>query len=120
MGALNSWGIYFAGAAALLLLMSPVIASASKDSREGVDLRNVEGVHAVLASLTPGVSVRFQYGVSASDDPIVTQGHQLRSSYGGGVVEMYSAAALSNETLLPRVTYRAYLGGGEVVVVPSG
>ena len=116
IGALNSWGTYLVASLALLLLISPALAAASRGSREGVDLRNTEGVGAVLSSLTPGVSVRFSFGSSASADPIVTQGHELLCSYGDGQVEIRTATLLANATLRPTTLYLAYVSNGAVVI----
>lgn len=101
-------------ALALLLFFSPALVSASRDSREGVDLRNIDGVRAVLSSLRPGVVARFSFGTSAND-PITVRGHEITCSYGAGSVEVYSSAA-ADATLLPSVTYLAYISGGAVVI----
>lgn len=107
-------------AVALLLFLSPALASASRDAREGADLRNVDGVRAVLSALQPGVTVRFSFGDSAPGDPISTHGHELSSYYGSGSLVASTPAELSNETLRPAVPYMAYISQGVVVVVQAG
>jgi hypothetical protein len=116
MGELNSWGVYMTAALALLLFLSPALSASARDSREGVDLRNVDGVRAVLSSLQPGVSVRFSFGASASSDPIAVQGHEISSFYGSGYVRASCVCQLPDETLRPAVPYLAYLSGGVVVL----
>lgn len=103
-------------ALALLLLLSPALSTTLKDTREGVDLRNVDGVRAVLSSLQPGVSAAFSFGASASSDPITIRGDDISSSYGSGVVQALCRCALPDETLFPLVTYNAHIAGGSVVV----
>lgn len=106
-------------ALALLLLLSTPLVSASRDSREGVDLRNLEGVRQVFSYLRPGVSARFAFGAPGSD-PIRIGGHELACSYGSGLIMERTAATLSNGTLYPGFSYVAYLRGTVVEVVRVG
>ena len=116
IGALNSWGVYLLASAALLLVLSPPLASAFQYSREGSDLRSVDGVRAVLSSLQEGVSVQFSFGESTWPDPVAIGGHTVACSYGGGEVSAHTPVLLSNATLRPDVVYTASMIGGEIEV----
>lgn len=120
MGGLNAWGVYMVAALALLLVLSPALTSATRDAREGADLRYLEGVRAVLDSLRPGVTASFSFGASPAGDPVLAGGHTLASSYGSGVVEVRSEASLPNMTLRPATLYVAGVSGGRIVVVQGG
>jgi hypothetical protein len=120
VSALNSWGTYMVAAVALLLMLSPALAGATRDSREGADLRNLDGVREVLSTLQPGVSLLFSFGAWPGSDPLSISGYTLSCSYGGGTIELTSARLLPDITLYPGVQYLAYLGAGEVTVVQAG
>lgn len=114
---MNAWGAYMISAVALLLILSPALASTSLAAREGADIRNVAGVGAILSSVRPGVTALFSFGESAYGDPISANGHTLSCSYGSGTVQLLTTADVSGVTLSPAVQYRAYVDGGVVVVV---
>lgn len=118
--ALNSWGAYMMAAMALLLMLSPTLAAATKGSREGADLRNLDGVHEVLSVLQPGVTLRFSFGGWPGSDPLSMSGDTISCSYGDGTIGLTTPRALPNMTLYPTVQYVAYLSGGEVKVVQTG
>ncbi|MDG7011312.1 MAG: hypothetical protein JRN57_04245 [Nitrososphaerota archaeon] len=120
IAALNSWGLYIVAAFALLLVLSPALSAVSSDSREGADLRSLDGVSAVLSALRPGVSARFSFGTSPAGDPILIGEHSLVCSYGSGLVETHTVAELPDETIYPTVAYLAYVSGDRVAVVPAG
>lgn len=116
VSALTSWGVYLAASLALLALLSPALASAVHVSREGADLREVEGVRAVLSSLAPGMTVTFSFGSVPGADPVTLAGRSITCSYGPGRVSAASRWTLPTITLLPGVRYSARLGGGTVKV----
>ncbi|MDG6985188.1 MAG: hypothetical protein JRM73_00380 [Nitrososphaerota archaeon] len=120
VSALDSWGVYLVAAAALVLMLSPSLAATAKASREGADLRYLEGVRAVLASLRPGVGVEFSFGGWPPSDPITMDGNALTCSYGGGALELNSSRALPGMTLYPGVLYLAQLSSGAVEVTRVG
>ena len=120
MSAIDSWGVYIVAAAALLLMLSPLLVATARDSREGADARYLDGVRVVLASLQPGEGVRFSFGGWPSSDPIRLDGHALTCSYGYGNLELTVSRALPDLTLYPGVLYFAYLDGGAVGVYRVG
>ncbi|MDE1852709.1 MAG: hypothetical protein KGI38_03055 [Thaumarchaeota archaeon] len=119
-GALNSWGLYLIAAAALLLVLVPVLTSTAMSSREGADWRNVDGLRAVIDSLRPGVTVEYHYGASASGDPIHLGGRSVSCSYGGGTVSLRTRWPLPDVTISPTAAYDLRLVGGTAEVVQIG
>lgn len=120
VGALNSWGVYLLAAAVLLTTLYPALSSGASDSREGLDLRNVEGVRAVLMALRPGVAVTFTFGPAEMADAITLSGHDVSSAYGGGVVTLSTPFGLPSVDLFPGVEYVASVEAGNVGVAPAG
>lgn len=116
VGALNSWGAYLVASLVLLAILSPPLVSASRASREGVDLREVEGVSAVLSSLVPGMAVNLSFGSGPGGDSIVLNGSSVSSSFGPGGASVTTRLALPAMTLFPGVGYTARLVAGEVRV----
>lgn len=120
VGALNAWGVYLIASAALILVLSPMLTGAARDSREGADWRTADGVRAVLDSLRPGITLDMSFGVSSSADPLRLRGHLISCDYGGGTISLPTRWALPDVTLSPLVNYAVRVSGGEVLVVRSG
>jgi hypothetical protein len=106
-------------ALAIILVLSPALTSAVKDSREGADWRTLDGVRSVIDSLHPGFTAFLTFGVSGSSDSIQMDGHQISISYGSGSILQGSSWALANATLLPGTSYRVWLANGMVQVAKA-
>jgi hypothetical protein len=106
-------------ALAMILVLSPALTSAAKDSREGADWRILDGVRSVLDSLRPGFMAFLTFGVSGSSDSIHIGGHQISISYGSGSILLGSKWILANATLLPGVAYRVWLANGMAQVAKA-
>jgi hypothetical protein len=106
-------------ALAMILVLSPALTSAVKDSRQGADWRVLDGVRSVLDSLRPGFMAFLTFGVSGSSDSMQMGGHRISISYGSGSILQGSKWNLANATLLPGVAYQVWLAGGTVQVAKA-
>jgi len=117
---MNSWGLYLVTSVALVLVIAPQLGSLARDSREGADWRNVDGIRSVVDSLGPGVLVNLTYGSASADDPVILSGFSFSCNYGNGTIVLPSRWSLPNVTLLPAHHYRLWLSGKEVQVIEAG
>ena len=113
---LNSWGLYIFASVALVLLFAPQLVGVARVARESADWRNVDGVRAVIDSLSPGVTVLMAYGSPDTLDDIRLGGHLVSCSDGNGTISMPVDWELPNVTLLPSAQYRLVLVLGVVTV----
>jgi hypothetical protein len=117
---MNSWGLYIVSSVALVLVIAPQLGSLTRDSREGIDWRNVDGIRSVVNSLGPGVLVNLSFGRTSAEDPVVLRGLSFSCAYGNGTIVLPSRWPLPNMTLLPGHHYRLWLSGEEVQVIEAG
>ncbi|MDG6988808.1 MAG: hypothetical protein JRN21_05715 [Nitrososphaerota archaeon] len=120
VGAMGSWALYIAAAAALLLVLSPALMSTASGARAAADWRSADGVRAVLDSLQPGMRVRFSFGAPQGSDAITLGGRTVAVSYGSGSFSFRTRWELANATLDPAERYLALFVGGVIEVVPAG
>ncbi|MDG6963726.1 MAG: hypothetical protein JRN27_03810 [Nitrososphaerota archaeon] len=120
IGAMSSWALYIAAAAALLLVLSPALMSTASGARAAADWRTADGVRAVLDSMLPGIRVRFSFGAAQGSDVITLSGRTVAVSYGSGTFSFRTRWELANATLDPAEGYLALFEGGVIEVVPGG
>lgn len=113
---MNSWGTYLFAAGVLVLLFTPALGRVVTDSREGADLRNLDGLRAVIDALSPGTVAHFSYGVAQVSDSIRLGGRMVACSYGNGTLSEGVTWLLPGATLLPSVQYSLSLVQGAVTV----
>lgn len=116
LGSLDSWGVYAFASVALVLLLTPQLAGVVRLSREGADLRDLDGAGAVIDSLSPGITMVFAFGAPHLSDSLQLGGHAVSCSDGQGTVSVPVRWALPNFTLSPAVQYRLSLVKGTVMV----
>jgi hypothetical protein len=85
-----------------------------------VDLRYMQGLRGVLASMGPGLVSRFSFGSPGAADPILVQAHRLSCMTNGREMVLESKTTLPDITLFPGVPYLAVWSGGGIEVVPAG
>jgi len=120
VSSLNSWAVYLLSAVAFLLLVSPQLTGAVRESRESSDWRNLDGVRKALDALSPGVMINLTYGNAPSNDPIELGGYELSCSYGNGTVTFPSLWPLPTTNLTGSSHYLVWLSGGKVQVAQTG
>ena len=119
IGSLNSWGLYIFAAAALVLILAPQLSSVTTYSRVGADWREVDGIRAVVDSLSPGVTLQLSYGVAGLSDAVNLSGHLVTCSYGNGSIMARVVWPLPAMTLAPSVHYSLSIVRGAVRVEKS-
>lgn len=99
-----------------MLLFTPALGRVVTDSREGADLRNLDGLRAVIDALRPGMVAHFSYGVAGVADSIRLGGRTVACSYGNGTLSEGVTWPLPDATLLPSTSYSLSLVQGAVRV----
>ena len=112
--------MYLLSAVSLLLLVSPQLTGATRDSRESADWRNLDGVSTAVNSLRPGMMVNLTYGSLSTGDQIELRGLQFSCSYGNGTLSFSSRWPLPGVNLSASAHYLVWISGGQVEVKPSG
>ena len=120
IGAMNSWGVYLIASVALIGVLSPQLVGVTRDSREGADWRNADGIRAVLDALRPGMVITFSFGAWSTSDEVYIGGNLVSVSYGNGTISLPTTWSLPDVVLSPSVSYRAWLDGDEVQVTRAG
>ncbi|QQG49148.1 MAG: hypothetical protein HY247_02215 [archaeon] len=119
VSSITSWGAYFMAAMALLFVMTPVLDGVRRGSDFGVEVRHLEGVSALLRSLTPGVVAHLWYGSPGDPGAIVISGSTIfyEATHQGPSEQLGVPAR--DAVIYPGVPYVAQLVAGYVVIAPG-
>ncbi len=118
VSALDSWGVYAVSALALTLVLAPSLSSLLTDSRESADLRNVEGVAALIDNLRPGMKLNFSFAGGVGD-AISLGGTTITCAGADHSIALETAWPLQAVVLRPSSRYAFSIDGGMVEATPA-
>jgi hypothetical protein len=109
-----SWGLYLMACVLLVASLHPTATAVYTASQKHALLSVADGIAAELCSLHDGMGVELALNSPVPGTVVVLSGHEVTASSGGLSEKAICSLPLDNETLLPGVSYFAYLGDGEV------